>query len=505
MRVSGAFGTAIIAGVLLAANLLALGGEPSGRRMDGDPEPLRPRSPSPSRWRDPRSSRTFGRRHPSLVALRSSTGSPSWFGTFDPQHHRPRCVYGAGVDLSDPLTEAPAVIARRILDVHVECFALAPSSFRFARESVRGPIHVVHFVQVFDGLPVRGSRADVTLRRVDDGSGSHWVWNRLDLEAIDAAPRPLVGFRSPEEAIARAQAIVVGAVDVRAPRLELLPVPSSNASDGNWTGRPVYTIEVRTEHPVALRRLHLDARTLECCANVDTTCDLDVVGHAEGWGSPELWPDLPTQPPVLQPLAGLQIVVPGFGETITDALGNFVVPGGGTDPVDLWVGLQGPFVQVQNASGPEATVAATLLPGTPSTLTFGASSNATEIAQINGFVHTNIAHDFLATLAPNSALDIPLPCVVNESTGGCVAYYSDGEIHFSVAGGACVNTAYSTIVYHEYAHAILDLEHGFDPGSYHEGMADAYSALLTDDPNVGLAYESGLVLRNVDTRDRGYP
>jgi hypothetical protein len=108
-----------------------------------------------------------------------------------------------------------------------------------------------------------------------------------------------------------------------------------------------------------------------------------------------------------------------------------------------------------------------------------------DTAQINGFIQTNAVHDFAKGI--NNAypgIDVSLPCNVNLANT-CNAFYNGSSINFYRAGGGCPNTAYSSVVHHEYGHFIIDRGHPTATGDYHEGMADVTAALLADTPCLG--------------------
>jgi hypothetical protein len=67
----------------------------------------------------------------------------------------------------------------------------------------------------------------------------------------------------------------------------------------------------------------------------------------------------------------------------------------------------------------------------------------------------------------------------------CNAFYDYSSINFFTSGGGCPNTAYSTIVHHEYGHHLVYVG-GSGQGQYGEGMGDVMGIMITDDP--GLAY-----------------
>ncbi|MEM7262288.1 MAG: hypothetical protein AAF488_09890 [Planctomycetota bacterium] len=397
-------------------------------------------------------------------------------------------------------------LAHSLAAEHSDLFGWTPRSALVLRDVRRiGALRVVRFRQSIDGYPVRRSRWFATF--FQDENTLRLV--RVDNETVSTdglrgtlPPDPIVATLSAETAaVLAADHVRIAPSNSAAVGLEFVRIEES--------ARLAHLVEVRCEHSPARYRVFVDAKRGEVLAAYDTVCYGDLVGTVEALGTPGLAPDLPTNPATPLPLRELTVTPPmstGGVPTTTDDDGSFVVPDVGTDPLAVSFPLVGPWVSVENAAGPNYAPSFSLTPDVPFTETLNPTDDPLVTAQINGFVHTQVAHDFLKSIDPTfDVLDFPIPCFVNLSTVSCNAYYDEGAIHFALADGDCVNTAYSTLVYHEYAHAVLDLAHGFEPGSYHEGMADAFSALLTNDPEIGIAFEAGETLRDIDTTDRVYP
>ncbi len=493
----------------------AMGSVDTDRRQPRSPgdAALGDRYVAPPSWNESESSvepwvdrpivqRALNRTSPSLKQFRDQTGA-DWRAIFDLESQMPIVLFGSGavVATSTASDEHLAAVAAGLVEQHTAVLGLPAANWVGLQVTERGRLRLYAFVQQFNGIPVRGSRLQLSFFR----RNAHWVWVRLDGRGVvDIAVDPASINTETAERIVR---------DAIGRDADITPVgteyvPGGRLADtqlrGAQRGRLVHSFEARTTNPAAHYIACVDAHDGEIRSLYDTTCYLDLIGDVSGFGSPALFPDVPAHLPVQLPLAGMTVTAAGIGSTLTDDNGSFTIPHTGTNPVDVTFSLSGPFVELFNSAGPVFVSANTLQPGSPASITF-ASTTQEEVAQINGFVHTNIAHAFVKSLDPlNTALDFPIPCVTNSGTS-CNAFYLDGEIHFAVAASDCVNTCYSTIVYHEYGHALLDQMYGFDPGAYHEGMADAFTALLIDDPNIGLEFESGAVLRNVDTMDRTYP
>src|SRR5262249_35012989 len=68
--------------------------------------------------------------------------------------------------------------------------------------------------------------------------------------------------------------------------------------------------------------------------------------------------------------------------------------------------------------------------------------------------------------------------------GTCNAFFNGTSINFYNAGGGCVNTAYSTVIAHEYGHYVVN-QLGLAQNSFGEGFGDTGAMLLYNTGVVG--------------------
>jgi hypothetical protein len=119
------------------------------------------------------------------------------------------------------------------------------------------------------------------------------------------------------------------------------------------------------------------------------------------------------------------------------------------------------------------------------------SSNSSEYnrAEVNGYVQANIVRDFTLTYHPT------YPTIYNQHqfpvnvniADNCNAYYDYSSINFFTSGGGCANTAFSTVVHHEYGHHLVAVG-GSGQGQYGEGMSDVMGILITDTPELAYGF-----------------
>lgn len=365
-----------------------------------------------------------------------------------------------------------------------------------------GRLRSVQFQQQVGAHPVVPSFVLVTFFQRDDAL----VLSRVDAEVI---PNPADILSQPplldaEAALDQVQSYfpehrIAG---IQGFGMEVEPLLQNGQVSGRW----VYRYRIDAVSPVAHYEVTLDARTGELGRCYDTICYCDLQGHVCGLASPGLLPDNPANPPSVTALPGIEVTVPGVGTAITDANGEFCLPSAGTDPQSVEVRLEGPYVRVLHGTGPEAEVSLSLTPGTPESIVFNDPASPEVTAQVNGFLHVNRAHEFIKSIDPNfEGVDYQMLCFVNQPQN-CNANYNNGTISFATEGNGCVNAAYSSIIYHEYGHAVVDgIFPIAQPGAYNEGVSDTCAVLLADDPRVGAEWTTGNALRDVDTQDRSYP
>ena len=218
----------------------------------------------------------------------------------------------------------------------------------------------------------------------------------------------------------------------------------------------------------------------------------DVTGSVVGLVTPPNLPDIATNPPVQQPIGEVKVEVVGNPTAFayTDRAGNFTITGLATgDPVTLRVSAGGgKWNAVTNNGAPAFNVTQSATPGTPVTINLLSAPTGLTQAQVNGLVYANQTHNFITDRAniPTLNSNPPIATNVNEAST-CNAFYQAGppdSIHFFAPGGGCVNTAYASVVNHEYGHYIVN-ERNLGQGAFGEGFADVMSVLINDDPIIG--------------------
>lgn len=241
--------------------------------------------------------------------------------------------------------------------------------------------------------------------------------------------------------------------------------------------------------------LLVDAFTGEILYSEDLILNVDVTGNVSGMATDSSRADIcdPEEP---TPLPYARVYIQGGYTVFADENGDFVIPNDGDEDVTVISNIRGEWFRVFNASGGNAELSETVTPPGPIDFMHN-EENTSEYnrAEVNGYVHANVVRDFTLRFNPQYPVienQTSWPVNVNISDN-CNAYYNGESINFYTSGGGCPNTAFSTVVHHEYGHHLVEVG-GSGQGQYGEGMGDVMGVLITDDPH--LAY--GWNINNCD-------
>ncbi|MEK6797354.1 MAG: hypothetical protein AABZ12_00145 [Planctomycetota bacterium] len=366
-----------------------------------------------------------------------------------------------------------------------------------------GPFTVFAYEQRIDGIPVEGSAARVVTRRSARGAAvvhaAGWLIQR---PAQGFVP---VRFSGPEAVrIVQQDAAYTPLTIWSGPELVVLDDPNTIAADPilawSFSGRTasLESFEAYTFFVEAASGRLIHVR--------DEVYHAAVTGSVTGLATPGLFPDVPTNPALSMPLPNLTVSDEFDAAAETDAAGEFVLNSGAVGPVEINAALSGPWVTVRSQANADLSVAQTVTAPADMEILFNPKPSEFDTAQVNGFIHANGTHDFYSQRQPGfAALDTSLLCAVNINDQ-CNAFFTPvpQSINFFRAQN-CVNTAYSTVITHEYGHFIVNrLE--LRQASFGEGFSDVLSAMIFDDPVVGRDFLGpGTVVRDTVAANQQYP
>lgn len=392
-------------------------------------------------------------------------------------------LYGAPICYGETQQEA----VDRFLDEYAVLFGIYGSDLELIFESdlKNRSATVFAYRQVIDGVPVEYS-AFRLLVRPDIETGDMAVVYAAGHLALE----PVVGYApvllTSDEALLIAKDALMDENLPNWSQADLVIQASAALRDSS---RLVYLVHGSNPDPsqIADWSVLVDPELGEVLDIRNEIIHADVAGQVRGRVSQNNRPDTVTNPPVDQPVGGVTVAIPAGSSTLADTDGSFVVPHGGTAPVNLNSTLVGEWVVVQNEAGVNLNVVTPATPPGPATVNLNPVADDVVQAEVNAFHYTNVTHDFYRERAGtgNPGIDIVLNCNVN-ILDTCNAFYSPGaqSINFFQAGGGCVNTSYASVVSHEYGHFIVN-RLGLAQGAFGEGFGDLMSIMIYDDPIIG--------------------
>jgi hypothetical protein len=235
-----------------------------------------------------------------------------------------------------------------------------------------------------------------------------------------------------------------------------------------------------------------DAATGEILFKENLIHTVDVSGNASAIASEGPAADFCADE-VSQPLPYLRVQANGV-ETFTDENGDFTISNPGVTPIDVSATLHGQWFQVFDFLTSVEEVSTNVAPPGPADLVFNAPNNDEMIrAQVNAYVAANEVRDFAVRANPSfpTLMNESFPITVNRTDGFCPgnAWYSPGEqsINFCLSGSSNPNTAWTSVVQHEYGHHLVNAG-GSGQGQYGEGTGDVMSVIILDNPTLGIGF-----------------
>jgi hypothetical protein len=462
-----------------------------------------------------------------LAAFREASGG-DWIVQWHPATGTPSAIYGTGLPIagwSENSLAAARVHANALLAQHKDLLGLGDSDFREIIGARMGRSWSFTFDQFFRGLPVIEGRADIRINMSGVvamlGSRAWPIPATFDVtpgiadEVATAAAWAKVGEPTgvPQPLPPGRPRLVIWG-DIAAPALAPVflawEVAVSNVDAGGHGPIGRYYVDAKTGAVLHYVDDKHECGIPGCSRGAHATLALAAAARAElppvpttvtlmGWT--RTGPDA-TSALVNTPLRGVVLNVPGLGARTTDANGEFVIDIAA--PVSITVGaLDGthhaPIID-STASGPTGSF--TVNPGVATTIQL-----LTAAATTNQAAHTTLTYwvdatnEFCRAILGNTsqlATASNVTPTVNQ-TGSCNAYYTGNTIHFYPAG-SCSNTAFSSVIAHEWGHGLDDRYGGISNSTgdgLSEGWGDIIGMYLLDDWRLGLGFQTaGVPLRS---------
>ena len=232
--------------------------------------------------------------------------------------------------------------------------------------------------------------------------------------------------------------------------------------------------------------LLVDVQTGEILYSEDMILNVDVTGNVSGMATEGPGADICSLE-VSTPMPHSLVQIQNGNSAFADENGDFVIANNDSIDVIVTSEIRGQWFRVFNQTGQNLQIVDTLTPPGPANFIHN-ENNTSEYdrAQVNGYVQANVVRDFVINYNPAypglQQNEFPVNVNLNDN---CNAFYDYSSINFFTSGGGCANTAFSTVIHHEYGHHLVAMA-GSGQGQYGEGQADVMGILITNDP--GLAY-----------------
>jgi hypothetical protein len=279
----------------------------------------------------------------------------------------------------------------------------------------------------------------------------------------------------------------------------------AGAEDEDAAPRLAMLYEAEEDRSLGRWKIIADASSGDVLHIEDLAVSADVSGTVRG-NATNSHAAAACAPEVSLPMPYAEVNITGGSAGFTSDIGFFYLLNPGTTPVTVNSTLQGNFFNVLNAQGPNVSLSTTVTP--PNQAHFlhnAANNNELIVAQSNAYYHINQTRDFLLDYAPGYPVissQTDFLAEVNGNTGLCPgnAWYLGSQVLFCATGFGVTNTAFGTVVHHEFGHHIVS-SGGSGQGEYGEGMADTVAALLTNEPRFAVGWTVGDCANGLRTAD----
>jgi len=429
----------------------------------------------------------------------------NWWVEFKEETGTPHRAYGTPIAISgaDPVAMALNFFASYCKDY------LPTTQNLSLQKSVTGEkYHYVTFGQQYEGLDILWSEA--TARITLDGKVAMFgldVYDIVSLNTIPSLSEAGVGTFATADF-----AITVNSVEVE-PALKILPMRGATGLEYKL----VYEVHVHTTGfdgiPGDYYSL-VDAHTgfvyyrkneVHACGEYIMTANMQFDSEIT---------DNPLVATVNRGLPYLRVEIDG-DFYYTDENG-FLTLNSIVAPTPATVDLRGLYARVSQGTGATniESIDITVFPG-DNLILFDDESGAMP-SEVSTYYWQNIVHDKMKEYFPAfTGLDVDQLIRVERNDGTCNAFYDGTSTNFYQEGGGCPSTGlFNDVVMHEYGHGInYDLYAGLgDPGgmgngAMHEGYADIWGIVITDNPILaqGFLGGAGSFIRRYDEEPKVYP
>ena len=461
----------------------------------------------------------------------------AWTAEWNPATGTPEAIYGQGLKVADRLATLASARARSeaVLADHADLLGRGDSTF-VERTGTRIR-HLYYFVykQQYKGLDVRGGRADtrINTRGVVAMFGSTAVPIPKGFSTQPAIAADVAMRTAWHEVAAQAPAD-----DAVAPRLVIW---ADTHAKTPTTPRLAWKVQILVAGTTTAGAAFVDAVTgayfdFEDHVHYCAVCNKNHVRHAHrkvaapAAAKVEVVPAAKAGQMALTgtvmgwcntsgnanaaltnvPLGNL-LVTSSAGNAYTDAQGKFSIPYTGTAAVLVSATLQGRYSRrVRVSQGTQLAASSMVTPGTAATIQFGTSTMGEfDRSQTTTYYWTNDTWVFSRGEVPANNSQFNTLAGMNPRvniSSSCNAYYTGYTTNFYASSSSCNNTAFSSVIIHEWGHGFDDAWGSINrTDGLSEGWADVLSIARLMDPVVGRFFQKNGGIVRTATNTRTYP
>lgn len=252
-----------------------------------------------------------------------------------------------------------------------------------------------------------------------------------------------------------------------------------------FTGETVGALDSREKYLFVT-----DAATGAILYEENQILNVDVTGNVSGMSTPGQAADT-CAAEIVRPMPYARVNI-GATQAFADVDGNFTIPNPGATPVNVDSPVRGQRFVVFDQAAATPTETLNVTPPGPANFTHNAANTNEFIrASVNAYINANIVRDYVLQYNPAyPAIAVQTNFTVNTNiNSNCNAFYDGVSINFYRAGGGCANTGFGDVVHHEYGHHVVQMA-GSGQGAYGEGMSDCMGVLISDQPQLGVGFNT---------------
>ncbi|MCZ6698280.1 MAG: hypothetical protein O7D94_05045, partial [Planctomycetota bacterium] len=220
--------------------------------------------------------------------------------------------------------------------------------------------------------------------------------------------------------------------------------------------------------------------------------EIDVVGNVSGTATEGSGAEH-CENEVTTPMPHARVNIGGT-VAFADENGDYVIPNGGAGSVTVNSGVRGLYFRIfHEPTGAETVLSGTVTPPGPQNFLHNGLNTEFRRGEVNAYVQANLIRDHVLDVNPAYPViggQTEFSITVNEGAGGFCpgnAQYQGNNLRFCAASLNRPNTAWSSVVQHEYGHHLVAVA-GSGQGQYGEGIGDVSSILMLDESGIGFGF-----------------